>query len=165
MSAAAERPAWPQRIEKGQAAEAQVIAAFQAAGRSVLPHGLARENAPVPYLRTPEGEVRPCDFSAYLPDGRLDHVVEVKRKFELTRYGGYGLDASTDKSMDGWVQLQLHDKYAGPVMLVIVDPDKNKIVCATVRMLSNPGPCLSKNGKIWYWPIKTFIPLQLLLEI
>ncbi|RYI26773.1 MAG: hypothetical protein EON48_06370 [Acetobacteraceae bacterium] len=165
MSALTAREPWPVRIEKGQGAETQVIAIFQAAGWSALPSGLAREDAPVPSLETPEGEVRPCDFVAYPPGGRQSYVVEVKQKFELTRLGGYGLDASKDDAKDCWVQLQLHDKYAGPVLLVIVDPDKNRVICATVRMLSRRSPLLSRSGTTWYWSLDTFVPLQLFLEI
>lgn len=165
MSAPDGRAPWPQRVEIGQGAEVRVIAVFRAAGWSVMPHGLARVDAPVPYLQTPKGEIRPCDFVAFPPGGRQSWVVEVKQKFELTRFGGYGLDASADDAKDGWVQLQLHDKHAGPVLLVIEDLGKNRIVCATVRMLSKEGPHLSGSGTIWYWPLATFIPLQLFLEI
>lgn len=165
MSALTVRDPWPKRLEIGQGAELRVIDVFRAAGWSVLPSGLARPNAPVLGPLTPEGEIRPCDFVAFPPGGRQTWVVEVKQKFELTRFGGYGLDASKDDTKDGWVQLQLHDKHAGPVLLVIEDPGKNRIVCATARMLSKKKPHLSNSGTTWYWPLATFIPLQLFLEI
>jgi hypothetical protein len=163
VSATIDRLAWPQRIEKGQSAEQRAMAQVTAWGWSVLPYGLARENAPVPYLQTPKGLVRPCDFLAYPPDGRPPYSVEVKAKDEL-RLGGYGLDADEASELDCWQQLQLHDKHAGPVLLVIVDPDKETIVCATARRLAKPGPTLSANGRMWRWPADTFMPLANLLR-
>jgi hypothetical protein len=163
MSVTVARPAWPLRIEKGQEAEQRAMAQFLTFSWSVSPSGLARENAPVPYLQTPKGLVRPCDFLAYPPDGRPPYAVEVKAKDEL-RLGGYGLDADEASELDCWQQLQLHDKYAGPVLLVVADPNKEAIVCATVRMLKNPGPTMSANGKLWRWPAQTFMPLINLLR-
>lgn len=163
MGVITERPPWPQRIEKGQTAEQRAMAEVLALGCSVLPYGLARPNAPVPPLQTPGGDVRPGDFIAFHPDGRSLYVIEVKGKDEL-RQGGYGLDANEADEKDCWQQLQLHDKHAGPVLLVIVDPDKETIVCATVRMLAKPGPTLSANGRMWRWPTDTFMPLATLLR-
>src|SRR4051794_21441092 len=132
------RPAWPQRIEKGQGAEVRAMELFRAARWSVLPYGEARPNAPVAPLQTPVGQVRPCDLLAYPPGGRPPYAVEVKRKEELNRLGGYGLDCSDDAAKDCWKPLLLHERYAGPVLLVIVDPEKDAVLCATVRMLSDP---------------------------
>jgi hypothetical protein len=163
MSATTERPAWPQRIELGQEAEQRAMAEVLAFGWSVLPYGLARLNAPVPPLQTPKGPVRPCDFLAYPPDGRPPFAVEVKAKDEL-RLGGYGLDADQASEKDCWQQLQLHDRHGGPALLVVVDPNKKDILCATVRMLSNPEPTLSLNGRLWRWPAQAFMPLANLLR-
>lgn len=163
MSVTVDRLDFPQRIGKGQKAEHQVMAVFRSIKWTVLPYGEARPNAPVPYLETPIGPVRPCDFIAYSPDGRSSYVVEVKAKGEL-RVGGYGLDTAEAGQVDCWEELQRHDRHAGPVLLVIVDPDKETIVCATVRMLANPGPTLSANGRMWRWPANTFMPLIDLLR-
>jgi hypothetical protein len=159
MSATIERPAWSRRVEIGQAAEAKVSAMCLEVGCSVLHYGEARENAPVPYLQTPSGLVRPCDFVVYPPGGRQSYVVEVKSKSELIYFEGYGLDTAEVGGTDDWQALKDHDRFAGPVLLVIVDEAKNRVLAATVRMLADPGPFLSKNRKLWWWPVATFMPL------
>jgi hypothetical protein len=165
MGVSVARPAWPQRIEKGQGAEVRAMELFRAARWSVLPYGEARPNAPVAPLQTPVGPIRPCDLAAYPPGGRPPYAVEVKQKEALTWLGGYGLDHSEDGAADCWKQLMLHDLYAGPVLLVIVDPVKDVVLCATVRMLSDPGPHLSGNGRVWYWPVDAFMPLAHFLRL
>lgn len=155
---------WSERIEKGALAEQIIIPEFVNAGWSVLPFGLARENSPVPYLRTSNGRVRPADFATWSPDGRRMWVIECKSKFELD-LGGYGLDTDKVAGTDEWEAIKKHNQRGGPVAVVIWDEKKRKALAASVNMLSTPGPNLSKNQRLWWWKTKTFLPLDAFLRI
>lgn len=156
---------WEERCDQGREAERVILARFLNAGWSVLPFGATRVGAPVPPLITPAGEVRPVDNASFHPDGRRFFAVEIKSKTELTALAAYGLDR-TQTADDPWQQLQLHDKYAGPVLLAIWDRRKGLAIGATVPMLlSNGGPSITSNGKYWIWSSSIFLPLNTFLSM
>ncbi|MCX6844948.1 MAG: hypothetical protein NTU84_00020 [Verrucomicrobia bacterium] len=156
---------WEMNCEKGEKGEDIIQSRFLSANWSVLPTGLTDPDRPPPRLHTPTGIVRPCDFVAFHPDGRRMYIIEAKYKSEMTSFRGYGLDKK-DTEDDHWHQLQLHDKLAGPILLVIHDWIFNQEVAATIPMLrANGGPTISNSGKYWMWKSSVFCPLDFFLNI
>ena len=156
---------WKMNCDKGIKGEDIIQSRFLGAGWSVLAAGRTDSDSPPPPLQTPAGLIRPCDVLAFHPDGRRMYVIEAKYKSEMTSFRGYGLDKK-DTEDDHWRQLQLHDRFAGPCLLVIHDWLINQELAATIPMLrSNGGPISSISGKYWMWKSDVFRPLDFFLNI
>ena len=135
---------WEARVVIGVLGEALVARTFRGAGWSVHPHGFVGPNSRPPHsIYTPAGPIAAGDMMVWAPPPKrgCPVSVEIKRKRKLSCYDGWGF------KLDKYKELVVHDVYAGPVLLVIVDAASNEQWCALVDDLQNQKPQLTNNGE------------------
>jgi hypothetical protein len=133
---------WAARVAVGVLGEVMVAKTFRNGGWAVHPHGFVGPNSRPPHsIHTAVGLIAAGDMTVWAPPSQRGGPVsvEVKRKQKLNCYDGWGF------KLDKFKELVIHDVYAGPVLLVIVDAATNEQWCALVDDLQKQKPQLTNN--------------------